>query len=158
MSTITPKFLSLKYQNDCIYIHYLKQGKSYRRQMPVRDLEKGSEIIVDRLISHHSPLLNSINQDQLLAFVNLLKTKDFNKLDDAQLTKVKEDMEKGFIKNQISVKDPNFEYDIRVRISILNFRSTLIKKMQSRVNGMKLFLKKILVIFQLMIFWEICSL
>ena len=86
--------------------------------MPLRDLTRSSEFLVDHLISHHSPLLDSKNQNQLLTFVNMLKNKDFNRLNDSQLSKVKQDMEKDFIKNQISIKDPNFEYDVRVRLPI----------------------------------------
>lgn len=114
--SISPKLLSLKYQNNCIYLHYTQGSKSHCRQMPVRELNKTSEALVDQLISHHSPFLNSVNQRQLLDFVNMLKNKDFNKLDDTQLSKVKDDMEKDFIKNQISVSDPKFEYDVRVSL------------------------------------------
>jgi hypothetical protein len=83
--------------------------------MPIRELNNASEIIVDQLITHHSPFLNSVNHQQLLKFINTLK-KDFNKLEDSQLSKVKQDMEKDFIKNQISINDPKFEYDVRVSI------------------------------------------
>ena len=83
--------------------------------MPVRELNNASEIIVDQLITHHSPFLNAVNHHQLLKFINTLK-KDFNKLEDSQLSKVKQDMEKDFLKNQISTNDPKFEYDVRVSI------------------------------------------
>jgi hypothetical protein len=118
MSVIQPKFLSLVYQKNCLYLHYTREGKSFCRQMPIRNLSSPTKTLVDQLINHHSPLLNSVNDHQLLDLLNLLKNRDFNKLDDSELLKVKQDMEKDFIKNQISVTDPKFKYDVRV---IFNF-------------------------------------
>ena len=82
--------------------------------MPLRDLTGSSRTLLDSLISHHSPYLDSINPDQLLTFIDMIKNKDFNKLGDSQLSKVKEDMEKDFVNNQVSMNDPEFKYDVRV--------------------------------------------
>ena len=141
---ISPKKCCIRYEPPTLVLFYeiSSNQKLHRRSIPVKndDLKekKCEQYFQDLLTTHHEKYIKKFKKEQLLRLLEMLlkksngintdllsddekepshidfQTTDLNKLDDEELSNVKEKMNVLFEQNQVKPGDEKWLYDVEV--------------------------------------------